>query len=149
LVLIFASTELKRTLSVVEDRQSALANQLANSEKKGNQKWLPSVLKRAPNPFQRAIAPISHPTINHKAMLHIPLGFYHLMTPRQGGIGDVQSLIVLFLDPFMGDFFGMLDVPQDVGIQYFTAVGPIESLYNSILLWMPRLDCPPILLTWN
>ncbi len=52
----------------------------------------------------------------------------------------MRAILVVAVDPFLGNVSNLLERFKDMGIEYFMTIGAIKAFNKGILLWLTRLD---------
>jgi hypothetical protein len=52
----------------------------------------------------------------------------------------MRAILVVAVDPFLGNFTNLLKRFKDMGIEYFVAVSAVKAFNKGILLWFTGLD---------
>ncbi len=52
----------------------------------------------------------------------------------------MRTILVIAVDPFLGNVSHLLERFKDVGIEYFMAIGAVKAFNKSILLGLTRFD---------
>ncbi len=52
----------------------------------------------------------------------------------------MRTILVIAVDPFLGNVSHLLERFKDMGIEHFMTVGAVKSFNKGILLWLTRLD---------
>ncbi len=52
----------------------------------------------------------------------------------------MRTILVVAVDPFLGNFTNLLERFKDMGIKHFMTVGAVKAFNKGILLGLARLD---------